>query len=109
MGFSKLSKDLFTFKDSLVDGLPCGLVAIYMDGNGQSFLVGWNDTDKNVRNLDTIEDNFKTGKKPSDEDGNLFTIIISGESGYDIIPFDSGLTASIVAEDTAASAFITFN
>ncbi|GAF97938.1 unnamed protein product [marine sediment metagenome] len=106
MGFGKLSASLFAAKASLVDSMPCGLVAIYIDGNGACWLVGWNDTDKEVRTLNTIADNFKTGKKPSDEDGNVFTITVSGESGYDIIPFDTTLTASIVDQTTAAEVFI---
>jgi hypothetical protein len=107
-GFSKLSKELFTAHSSLVDAVVCGIIPIWLDGNGAAFM-GWNDTEKARRPFNMIEDSFKTGKKPSDEDGNLFTITISGESGYNPTPFDSVLTASIVSEGTAATAFITFN
>jgi len=108
MGFSKLSKDLLTFKQSVVDAVPCGLCAIVKDGNGNWFLAGWNDTDKDGRPLNQIEDNFTSGKKPDDEAGNMFTITLKGLSGYDVLPFDSTLSTALSNETSAATAFCEF-
>jgi hypothetical protein len=107
-GFAKLTKTLITAKTSLVDAIFCGIVPIWVDGNGQAWM-GWNDTERAARPWNEIEDNFKTGKKPSDEEGGIFVIKIMGESGYDPTPFNAALTASIVGELTAASLFISFN
>jgi len=107
-GFSKLTKDLLTAKKSLVDAINCGMIPIWIDGNSQAWM-GWNDSEKAKRPWNNIEDTFKTGKKPSDEDGGIFVITISGETGYDATPFNAALTASIIAEATAASLFIDFN
>jgi hypothetical protein len=109
MGFAKLSKELITMKTALTDGAACGLASVAKDGNGSWFLIGYNDTEKADRPLNKIKHNFTSGKKLSDTAGNMFTITVSGESGYDIVPFNTTLNTALTAESTAATAFCTFN
>ncbi len=104
--FSKLTKELITAKQSLVDAVVCGAAVIVTDGNGQPFLVGYNENEGANRPLNNLETNFTSGKKPSDEDTQKYILTISGESGYDPTPFDSTLTATITG---GTATFITFN
>jgi hypothetical protein len=109
MGFAKLSTAMLAMKTALIDGAACGLAGIAKDGNGQWYLVGYNDTEKADRPLNNVKHNFTSGKKPDDKAGNMFTITVSGISGYDIVPFNTTLNTSLSAESTAATAFCTFN
>jgi len=104
--FAKLTKELITAKQSLVDAMVCGLAAIFIDGNGQAWLAGYNDTEKKRRPLNKITANFDSGNKPSDEGLAQYTITCEGESALDVVPFDSTLTAAIVGE---TSTFIEYN
>lgn len=104
--FSKLTKALVTAKQSLVDAINCGAVAIIVDNNSQAFLVGWNASELGTRPLNKITANFDSGMKPSDEDTGAYTITLEGETGYDAVPFDTTTNATILA---GTAAFITFN
>ena len=95
--FSKLSKELVIAKQSLVDAVTCGAVAIVLDGNSQAWLVGWNDAEYGRRPLKKITANFDSGAKPDDEGTSAYTITLEGLTGFDPVPFDSTLNAAIVA------------
>jgi len=104
--FSKLTKELVIAKQSLVDAVGCGAVAIVLDGNSQAWIVGWNATELGDRPLNKITANFDSGMKPSDEDTGAYTITLEGETGYDAVPFDTTTNGTILA---GSAAFITFN
>lgn len=105
MKFSKASKELNTLRASLHDGSPCGLVAIVTDGNGRSWLVGWNSADTNTRGLKYRSGTLDSGVEPAQEDGNVLSMVLEGTSGYVSIPFDATIGATITG---GSAAFITY-
>lgn len=105
MKFAGPDLALNTFRNSLADASPCGMAAIVQDSNGECWLVGWNDTDTTSRGLFLVQDDTNSGALPSDEDAQNVTVALETLSGYLDLPFDSTLTATIIA-DTAA--FIDF-
>lgn len=104
--FSKLTAGLITAKQSLVDAVTCGALAVVLDGNGQAWLLGWNTVDLGRRPLNKITSNFDSGMKPSDENANAYTITLESESGYDPLPFEATPNATIVA---GTATWITWN
>lgn len=104
--FSKLTKELITAKQSLVDAVTCGMLAVVLDGNGQAWLMGWSTSDLGRRPLNKITANFDSGMKPSDEDTAAYLITIEGESGVDPLPFESTPNATIVA---GTATWVTWN
>jgi len=99
--FSKLSKELIAAKQTLVDAVTCGMVAVVLDGNGQSWLVGWSTLELGRRPLNKITANFDSGTKPSDEDTSAYLITLEGESSVDPLPFEATPNATIVAGTAA--------
>ena len=106
MKFSKKTKTLVAAVETLRAAIPCGIVAVRQDANGQCFLSGWNDIDKGGRPYNTLTDSFDSGSKPDDEGANSYTVTLTGMSGYDEIPFDSTLTTAIVG---GSAAFLDYN
>lgn len=104
--FSKLSKELITAKQSLVDTVACGALAIVLDNNGQAWLVGYSSAEGFRRPLNKVTANFDSGAALADEGTSAYTITMEGTSGYDAIPFDTATNATIVA---GTAAFITWN
>lgn len=104
--FSKGAKNLQTLRKSLADAMPCGVVAIVLDGNGQAWLCGWGSTNHGTRPFRNMTDNFDTGLKPEDDSMNMATITLQGSSADYDIPLDSTLTAGVVA---GTSTFIDWN
>lgn len=100
MKFAKPSVELNIFRDSLTAASPCGMVAIVQDGNGECWLVGYNEADTTNRGLYVVTDDTNSGALPTDEDGNAVTIALETISGYLDLPFDATLTATIIG-DTA--------
>lgn len=94
--FSKKTKELIAAKQSLVDAVVCGVVAIRQDANGKCFMSGWNDVDKGGRPYNKITVNFDSGAQPTDEGMNAYTFTLEGSHGFDELPFDSNLTSAIV-------------
>jgi len=105
MIFSKPSVDLNTLRDSLADGSPCGLLAIVTDGNGTSWLVGYNETDGVNRALYLATDSLNSGAAPADDGGQAITLALECNSGYLSLPFDSTIGATISG---GTAAFITY-
>lgn len=106
MKFSKASKELNTLRTALHDASPCGLIAIVTDGNGRSWLVGWNQSDTNTRGLKYRSGNLDSGVEPAQEDGNVLSMVLEGTSGYVAIPFDATIGATITG---GSAAFITYS
>ena len=94
-----------TFRESLSAASPCGMCAIVQDANGESWLVGWNESDCGNRGLFLAQDDSNSGATPNDEDGNIVMIALETSSGYLDIPFDDTEKAAIIA-DTAT--YITY-
>ena len=105
MQFGKPSAALNTFRDSLAAASPCGMCAIVQDGNGNCWLVGYNETDFANRGLFLVQDDTNSGALPSDEDGNVITVAIETTSGFIDLPFDATEKAAIIG-DTAT--YITY-
>jgi hypothetical protein len=104
--FSKKTATLITAKQSLVDATTCGIALIRQDANGKCFLSGWNNTDKGGRPYNKITVNFDSGVTPTDENMNAYTITLEGSSGFDEIPFDATIGATITG---GSAAFIAYN
>ncbi len=101
MKFQKPDLELNVFRDSLADASPCGMCVIVQDSNGECWLVGYNESDGTSRGVFLIQDDTNSGANPTEEDGNIVTLALETTSGYLDLPFDSTLTATILA-DTAA-------
>jgi hypothetical protein len=105
MKFSKASKLLNALRTALHDASPCGIAAIVTDGNGTSWLVGWNQSDTNTRGLKYRSGTLGSGSEPAQEDGNVLAMTLEGTSGYVAIPFDATIGATITG---GTAAFITY-
>jgi hypothetical protein len=85
-----------TFIQALLDGSPCGLFAIIIDGNGKCWLVGYNTVDLKNRPLRVKLADHKTGANPSDADGQVIAVQLGHEAGGIALPFDTTNTGTIV-------------
>jgi len=103
--FNKPSTALNTLRNSLADASPCGIYAIVTDGNGTSWLVGYNATDTNKRPLRLVTDSVNSGAAPADAEGNRLTIALETDSGYVCLPFDATNNGTISG---GTAAFITY-
>jgi len=108
--FAKKSPKLVDLKSELADSVPCGVMAIRIDGNGQAWLSGWNEATKDgkERPYNELASNFDSGASPADEDGNKLTLTLTRNAGYDELPFDAILNASILKGTGTAADFIAF-
>jgi hypothetical protein len=105
MVFSKPSLALNTLRDSLANGSPCGILAIVTDGNGTSWLVGYNATDGSNRALYLATDSLNSGAAPADDGSQAITLALECNSGYLSLPFDATIGATISG---GTAAFITY-
>ncbi len=94
---AKPTKTSATLIQSLMDGSPCGFLAIVTDGNGQNWLVGYNTVDGKNRPLRLTAAPRSTGTSPSDEAGQLITPTLGCEGSGISIPFDTTLNGAINA------------
>jgi hypothetical protein len=90
------AKGTNTFLQALIDGSPCGLFAIIVDGNGKCWFPGHNETDVRERPLKVIKVDRKTGKGLSEAEGNTVRITLGNECGGMACPADSTLQAAIL-------------
>jgi len=102
MKFAKLATGLNTFRNSLADGSPCGMVAVTVDGNGTYWLTGWNETDLGNRGLELRADGSSTGAAPSDEEGGMASVVLECTSGYLDIPLSAAGVTSFGSAKTDA-------
>ena len=105
MRFAKPSTELNTLRDSLADASPCGILCIVQDGNGESWLVGYNATDLTNRALYLATDSLNSGTEPAEEDSQAVTVALECQSGYLSLPFYDTLKASISG---GSATFITY-
>lgn len=105
MKFSKPSVTLNTLRDELAAASACGILAIVTDGNGTSWLIGYNETDSYNRPLYLSNDSLNSGAEPNEDGSQLVTIALEGSSGYLSIPFDSTLGGNITG---GTAPFITY-
>jgi hypothetical protein len=91
------SKATSTFLQALIDGSPCGFFAIIVDGNGKCWLVGHNATDVRNRPLILKKQDKKTGKGLGEATGNTIPIMLGNECSGLALPFDTTMTAAIIA------------
>lgn len=85
-----------TFLQALIDGSPCGLFALVIDGNGKCWIVGHNATDVRERPLRLQKQDLKTGKGLSEAEGNTVRIALGNECGGLALPLDATLTAAVL-------------
>jgi hypothetical protein len=104
MKFAKKTAALMTFLNNLTTAVACGVIAVRVDGNGVAWLSGYDasGTDKIARPYNMIKANFDSGTKPSDAEGNFYTIELSRESEWDETPFDSTLSAALLGGTATA-------
>jgi hypothetical protein len=107
---AKKSTNLVALKEDLADSIPCGLVAIRIDNNGQAWLSGWQAADKGgkERPFSRLETSFDSGAAPDEEDQAAETFRLIRKAGYDELPFAAALNASILKASSTAAAFIKF-
>lgn len=90
-----------TFRQALIDGSPCGLFALIVDGNGKCWVVGHNATDVRERPLRLRADTRGTGEGLSNADGNTSIVELWNECGGLALPLDSTLQAAVLAGNSA--------
>lgn len=100
--------ELIALKDDLIDAIPCGIMVIRVDNNGQCFLSGWDSAarDGKERPFNRLETSFDSGAAPDDEEGAKATFRLIRKSGYDELPFATTLNADILAGNSTAAAFL---
>lgn len=102
MKFAHLAVGVNTMRNALADGSPCGMTAVVKDGNGEYWLVGWNNTDLGNRGLELRQDNDASGGAPADAEGGLADMILECTSGYLDLPLSAdGITSFIAAKTDA--------
>jgi len=100
--FAKPSKAVNTLRNSLADASACGILAIVTDGNGVSWLVGYNEADGVERALYLQTDSVTSGAEPTEEDAQAVTIALECSNGYVALPFESVYGATISGGTAAA-------
>jgi hypothetical protein len=107
---AKKSTNLVALKEDLADSIPCGLMAIRIDNNGQAWLSGWQAADKGgkERPFSRLETSFDSGAAPDEEDQAAETFRLIRKAGYDELPFAAALNSAILRGATAATGFIAF-
>nr|AKH47527.1 hypothetical protein [uncultured marine virus] len=107
IGISKKTTATIAAVKSLADAVPCGVVAIRLDNNGQAFLSGWSDNLSNGTPYNQIDDVYDSGTTRADESpAQSYEVTLTGTTDGDEIPMDATVNATIIAE---TAAFITFN
>ena len=91
------SKTTSTLLQALLDGLPCGFLAIIADSNGLCWLIGHNATDILNRPLRTAKQTHDTGKGIAVAGGNQITVELTNDCSGLAIPFTSAISATIIA------------
>jgi len=107
---AKKSTNLVKLKEDLADSIPCGLMAIRIDNNGQAWLSGWQAADKGgkERPFSRLETSFDSGAAPDEEDQAAETFRLIRKAGYDELPFAAALNNAILKASATAQAFMAF-
>ena len=107
---AKKSTNLVKLKEDLADNIPCGLMAIRVDNNGQAWLSGWQAADKGgkERPYSRLETSFDSGAAPDEEDQAAETFRLIRKAGYDELPFAAALNNAILKASATAQAFMAF-
>ena len=97
--FSKPRKETLAFLQEVRDNLPCGIVAIYIDNNNQSWLYGANGAAKEGldRPINSAEIKYDTGLQMTDEDTQSYTVVLKRVGGFMPVPFGSVSNPGIIA------------
>lgn len=90
------SKKLNILADSLSEASPCGIIALVVDSNGQTWLVGWNETDEGTRPLYLNTDNFTSGKDLTEAEGGKRTFDLKTTSVFLDLPTNSTINDYIL-------------
>lgn len=107
MTISKARTELNDLANQLAEASACGIVAIVMDSNGQSWLVGYGETDKGERPLFLQADNFTSGKDLTEPEGGKRTFQLFTTSGFIDLPMNATINDYIL-DSIAAGADIGF-
>lgn len=103
----KASAELNILADSLSEASPCGIIALVMDSNSQTWLIGWNELNKGDRPLYLNTDNFTSGKDLTEAEGGKRTFDLKTTSAYLDLPTNSTINQYIL-DSLAAGADIGF-
>ena len=95
------------FVISLKDAAPCGMVAIYVDGNRQAKAFGISAATKEgkTRPINQVAVSYDSGTLITDEDTQAYTITLTRLGYYGPIPFNGTANATITG---GSAEFITW-
>lgn len=98
MGFGNRSTELEKLRTSLIDAVPCGIAAVWVDGNGRAWLGGVTVAAKEgkERPFNSLTSSFDSGLTITDENSAKYTLTLSRTSGYPVTEFDATLTSAII-------------
>ncbi len=82
--------------NQLSEASPCGMIALVMDSNSQTWLVGWNELNKGTRPLYLNTDNFTSGKDLTEAEGGKRTFDLKTTSAYLDLPTNSTINQYIL-------------
>lgn len=88
------------------DALPCGIVVMRIDANGQTFVSGWSVSLLDETPYHDATDDYDSGTARADEDVQAYTIVMTANTDGDEIPLDTTQNASMVG---GTAVYATFN
>ena len=104
---SNPSAALETFVTNLKDSAPCGMAAIFVDGNRQAKLWGVSTVAKEgkTRPINQVALSYDSGTLITDEDTQAYTITLTRLGYYGPVPFNGTATDTITG---GTATFITW-
>jgi len=101
--FSKPTKATEAFLNTLKDGVACGLVAIYVDGNRipKAFGISGVAKEGKANMIHELSTNYDSGLIASDEGTQAYTITLTRLGYFGPIPFDTANTGTILGGTAA--------
>jgi hypothetical protein len=90
------STELNDLVDELRDAGPCGIVALVMDNNLKTWLVGYNETDQFRRPLYLRKADFNSGKDSGEEEGGRWSFELFCKSSELAIPCNDTINTYIL-------------
>lgn len=105
MLFGKPNLAQNTMINQLEADIPCGIMAIHQDGNGECWITGLSVAEGKTKYYNKMSVKRDT-KKYGEQDGNKCEVVLKMISGSPAIPLSSTLAASVVAR---TAAFCDFN
>lgn len=98
MGFGGRSTELETLRSDLIAAVPCGIAAVWVDGNGKAWLGGVTVAAKEgkERPFNQMASSFDSGLTITDDNSAKYTLTLTRTSGHPVTEFDATLTSAII-------------